>query len=95
MAAEKAAAGDPSLTKRIAFLKKGLKDAELTVATRRAQKEMELAPTPSSKEKFKKAFHKMAAYRAAIEKDNICNYSHMAYWEKNGSSWPWKYIKLQ
>ncbi len=93
-AAERAAAGDLQVLARIEFLKKGLKDTELTIATRIAQKAMEVSNTPANKAAFQKAFDELAAYRASIEKDNVCNYSHIARWEKSGSSWPWEYVKL-
>ncbi len=93
-AAKNAAAGDADASARVDFLYKGLKDAELTVAVRQAQKTMELQPTPDHKKAFAKAFQTMAEYRAGIEKDNVCNFFHAAYWERVGAGWPWKIAKI-
>jgi hypothetical protein len=90
-AAKKAAGNDKTVLARIEFLKKGLRDAELSTATARAKSIWDKYPKSKiARATFQEAFNAIAAYRASIEMDNICNYSHMACWEVGGSQWPWK-----
>ncbi len=91
--AEKLAAGDEIVLKRIAFLRKGLRDAELTVAVRRAQSKFEKSGKPKDKSAFQTAFAKLKKYRASVEGDFICNYSAVASKERSGSFWPWERIR--
>ena len=84
------AAGDNKLAQaRIAFLEKGLKDAELTVAVRKAQVAVKKTPSRKNKQAFAAAFKKLIEHRAAVENDNICDFGIIAFREKNGAGWPW------
>ena len=87
--AEKLAAGDEIVLKRVAFLRKGLRDAELTVAVRRMQSKFEKSGNPEDKSAFQIAFAELKKYRASVEGDFICNYSAVASKERSGSFWPW------
>jgi hypothetical protein len=88
--AKQAAKGDKLAEKRVAYIEKGLIDAELTVKVRVAQKKMQKTPSKENKKAFLKAFEKLKKYRAEIEADNVCNFGYMAYREKHGASWPWE-----
>jgi hypothetical protein len=88
--AAKAARGDKLAEKRVAFLGKGLKDAELTVAVRKAQVLMRKSPSPENKKNFANAFKKLIRYRASIEADKVCDFGIIAFREKTGACWPWQ-----
>jgi hypothetical protein len=88
--AKQAAKGDKLSEERVAYIEKGLIDAELTVAVRIAQKKAEKNPSKENKKAFLKAFEKLKKYRASVEKDNVCNFGYMAYREKGGAGWPWE-----
>ena len=83
------AKGDELAEKRVAYIEKGLIDAELTVAVRIAQKKAKKHPSQENKQAFFKAFEKLKKYRASIEKDNVCNFGYIAFREKYGAGWPW------
>jgi hypothetical protein len=90
-AAKQAAGKDKTVLARVEFLEKGLRDAKLSTATAKAKSVWDKNPKSKiAQAAFQKAFNVMAAYRASIEMDNICNYSHRACWEVDGSRWPWK-----
>ena len=101
--AEKRAKGNAVVLKRIAFLRKGLRDAELSRNCSAAYKAWQLAkaqnrPRPERVKlstEFKKAFNAMAAFRASVEGDMVANYGHFATYEKYHASWPHKMIKVE
>ena len=89
-AAEKAAGGDAEIAARVDYLRKGLRDAELTRKTRLAQKAAQAAPGDESKKAaFLAAFEEMKAYRLSVEGDFICNFLYEAVKEKQGLGWPY------
>ena len=97
--ASKRAAENPIVLKRIDFLRKGLRDAELTRNCRAAEK---LWKSKSSKaeriqlrNKFNAAFQKLVQYRASVEADGICNYSHHTPKEAASLGWRHKSVKLK
>ncbi len=92
-AAKAAAAGDASALERVEFLRKGLVDAELTTQVRIAQRAMTDNTTPATRKAFDDVFRKLSEYRKSVERDNVCNYTHMARWESSGAQWPWPCIK--
>ena len=85
--AQQAAQGDALAQRRVAYLEKGLIDAQLTTATRAAQARAEKNPSRENQKAFEAAFQKLVAYRASIEADNVCNFGHAAYREKYGAGW--------
>ncbi len=93
-AAGQAATGEPESLRRVEFLEKGLRDAYLTSRVRIAQKQMQDKPSAENRKEFTNAFQAMKQYRESIEKDNVCNYTHMVHWESYGANWPWQRIKL-
>lgn len=86
-AAKVAVSGDPKALQRVIYLEKGLKDAELTVATRAAQALMEKNPTERNKAVFRQALGRLYEYRASIEGDNVANFGYFAERERSGSGW--------
>lgn len=87
----KAAAGDAEVVARIEFLRKGLRDTELGRLCRIAQKAS--GADPKNKEKkaaYDAAFKAMTDYRASVEDDFVCDYSHHANWERMFVGWPHK-----
>ena len=90
--AKKAAADDSEVIARIEFLRKGLRDTELTRLTRIAEKAMKAAPGDKAKaDAFDAAFKAMNAYRASVEDDFVCNFRYEARAEKR-MGWPHKEI---
>ena len=81
--AARAAAGDADSEGRIAFLRKGLKDALLTRRVRAAQKS-------GDKAAFAAAFAEMKAYRASVEREGVANYGYLATSERYSAGWPHK-----
>ena len=81
--AARAAAGDADSERRIAFLRKGLKDALLTRRVRVAQKS-------GDKAAFAAAFAEMKAYRASVEREGVANYGYLATSERYSAGWPHK-----
>ncbi|MBR7107742.1 MAG: DUF4838 domain-containing protein [Lentisphaeria bacterium] len=88
--AVKAAAKDKESAARVAFLVKGLKEAELAVAVRRAQIRMEKEKTPAAKAAFKAAWKKLNDYRREIEGDCVIDTGKMRFRENTGLRWPLK-----
>ena len=88
--AKKAAAGDGEVIARIEFLRKGLRDAELTRLVRIAEKAMKAAPEDKArKTAFDSAFKAMNDYRATVEDDFVCNFRYEARSEFR-MKWPHK-----
>ena len=88
--AKKAANGDKEVIARIEFLRKGLKDAEMTRRTRIAEKAKLAAPGDKAKAAaFDAAFKAMNDYRATVEDDLICNFRYEARTEMR-MKWPHK-----
>lgn len=91
-AAVAAANGDQEVVARIEFLRKGLRDAELTRKVRIAQKAMDAAPGDEAKKAaFMAAFEEMKAYRASVEGDFVCNFRYEAAKEMKGLGWPYEW----
>ena len=85
-AASRQAAGNGRTLKRIDFLRKGLKDAELTRNCRAAEKQWKNCKDPGQKRELKKkfltAFQTMTDFRKSVETDQVCNYGHFAVYER-------------
>ncbi len=77
--ARQVAAGDELVVRRIDFLRKGLKDTELTRNYRIAEKR------GAGKAE---AFKAMVDFRASVEADLVCNYAHVTLWERDCLKWP-------
>lgn len=87
-AAVRAANGDAEVIARIDFLRKGLKEAELTRKTRICQKAAKAAPDDAGKKAaFLAAFKELKAYRAAVQGDFIACFDRNAGYEKT-MGWP-------
>jgi len=86
-AAIEGASGDELAERRVAYLEKGLTDAEMTAAVRAAQSNAEKKPSDENNHIFEDALRNLVAYRASVEADYVCNFGHAAYREKNGSGW--------
>lgn len=86
-AAIRAAKGDELAERRVAYLEKGLTDAELTAAARAAQAKAERQPNDENNRAFAAALKELVGYRASVEADDVCNFGYMAYREKTGSGW--------
>ena len=87
--AVRAAEGDAEVIARIEFLRKGLRNTELTRAVRIAQKRWKRdAGDAAKKAAFDAAFRKMCDYRASVEGDFVCNFADSARSERNSMGWP-------
>ena len=97
-AASKRASGNALALKRIDFLRKGLRDAELTRNCRAAEKlwksKSAKAERIKLRDKFNAEFQKLVKYRASVEVDGICNYSHYTVNEAASLGWPHKSTKI-
>jgi hypothetical protein len=83
------ATDDTEVLARIDFLRKGLRDTELTRNTRLAQKAYHAdLRNPEKKAAFKAAFKAMNDYRSHVEDEFICNYHIAARQELSGLGWP-------
>ena len=98
-AASKRAAGNALALKRIDFLRKGLRDAELTRNCRAIEKQWKSKSSKAERiklrDKFNAAFQKLVQYRASVEADGICNYSHHTLKEAASLGWRHKSVKLK
>jgi len=72
--AARLAAGDETALARVAFLRDGLRDAELTVQAQEAYESQD-------KYALAAAVTKLDAFRASIEPRNIANMNHLTRWE--------------
>jgi len=93
--AAEAARGDVLAEKRVSFLEKGLRNAELTLAVGRAHRDH--ARKPNSPEEFTayhKAIRELALYRQGVEADNICNMGWLAKREQTGG-WDYSLAKKE
>ena len=89
-AAKRRASADAEVAMRVEFLRKGLRDAELTRRTRIAEKAMNEAPDDAArKAAFEAAFKKMNEYRASVEGDFVCNFRYEGRTEMR-MKWPHK-----
>ena len=88
--ARKAASKDKECAARIAFLEKGLKEAELAVEARRAQIKMEKTKTGEARQEFRQAWKKLNDFRNEIEGDCVINVALMRFRENTGLGWPAK-----
>lgn len=76
--AKRAAAGDPIAAARVAFLEKGLRNAELTLA---AQAAFEHYKKTGAIAGYRKAIQALDAYRKRVEGDNVANMAALAWME--------------
>ena len=89
--AVRSAAGDETVIARIEFLRKGVRDTELTRKFRIAQKRhLADKANAAAKAAYDAAFKEMTDYRASVEGDFVCNYAHNSAWEKEILLWPHK-----
>ena len=72
------------------YLEKGLREAELTVACRRAQKALEKAKTPENRKAFRQAWEKLEQFRRSIENDFVLDIGKVRFHEQTGCGWPKK-----
>ena len=80
--AEQVASGDPAAQQRVAFLRKGLQNAQMTLDTERAWRGYrdngDMMP-------FARAVTELDAFRASVEKDDVANMGYLAWAESR--SW--------
>lgn len=88
-AAATAAKGDAEAEARVAYLEKGLRNAELVLATQRAYRGY--AKTGDYRE-FGEALQALDEYRATVEGDLVANMAYLAWSESN--TWDRSLIKL-
>ena len=82
-------ADDDDVRARVEFLRKGVRDTELTRACRQAQKRWTANKEDEALgQSFRKAFAAMNDYRASVEADLVCNYQVQAQQERNWLKWP-------
>ena len=74
------AMGDAAVSARVAFLRKGLKDARLTRRVRVAQKS-------GDKPAFDAALADLGRHRASVEKDGVADYGYIASSERYCAGW--------
>lgn len=86
-----AAGGDAIVVARIEYLRKGLRDAELTRDCRIAQKKYEVEKSEGAKQAWHGAFRALAAYRKSVEGDFICAFDKEA---KDEARMGWPHDKL-
>lgn len=89
-AAAKAAAKDKLTAARVEYLAKGLKEAELAVAVRRAQIRAKKLETKAAWAHFRSEWRKLNAYRNEIEGDFVMDMGKMRFREHTGLRWPRK-----
>ena len=82
-----AAKGDATVIARIGYLRKGLRDAELTRNCRIAQKKYDAEKTDAAKNAFYRSFRELNEYRKSVEGDFICNF-HKAARSESRIGWP-------
>lgn len=82
-----AAKGDATVIARIEYLRKGLRDAELTRNCRIAQKKYDAEKTDAAKKAFYRSFRELVEYRKSVEGDFICNF-HKAARSESRIGWP-------
>ena len=100
-AASRRAAGNELVLKRIDYLRKGLRDAELTRNCRAAHKVWQLAKAAKKpraervklRDKYTKAFRELVAFRKSAEADFICNFGHFAVYERFCGGWEHALVK--
>ena len=77
--AQEAAAGEPMAEQRVAFLKKGLKNAELTLATQASYRQYR---EKGDIDGYRAALGKLDAFRKSVESDNVANIAFLAWAEQ-------------
>ena len=90
-AARRVADGDATIIARIDYLRKGLRDAELTRNCRIAQKKYDAEKTEAAKRAWHEAFRELARYRKSVERDFICAFDKEA---KDEARMGWPHDKL-
>lgn len=82
------AAGDDEIAKqRVAFLKKGFIDAEMTLRVLVAQMAYEKNSNDSNLKEFNTLKEKLRTYRHSVERDNISDMGYSFYLEKYMYNW--------
>jgi hypothetical protein len=84
-----AAKGDAVAEQRVAFLEKGLRNAELTLATQQAYLQYKAKGDLAG---YTKALETLDAYRASIDNDDVANMGYLAWSE--GHTWDRSFVKL-
>jgi len=84
----KKSGGDPLTRRRVEFLQKGLRDAELTVKTRLAQVDSMKKPTPENRRAFAEAVQDLYRHRVETARDFTTNHAYFFMRETYGSKWP-------
>ena len=87
-AAWKKSGSDPLARKRVEFLQKGLRNAELTVKARLAQVKFLKNKTPENRKDFRKAIQKLYQQRVETAPDFIANHAYFFMRETHGCQWP-------
>lgn len=82
--AVKAAQADPVARERVAFLEKGLRHAELTLAVTKVYRDSRQA---TASEPVQQALRALDAYRAKVEGDLIANMTILYFNENRGGAW--------
>lgn len=82
-----AAQDDAMAHARVAYLEKGLRNAELTLDALHAFKQLKQAPSRAAEQACRDALSALMNYRAAVERDNVCDLGYMAYRETRGAGW--------
>ena len=96
------AAGNATALKRIDFLRKGLRDAELTRNTSFSyfkwisakRNNHSRSERVKLRQQFANDFNAMIAHRAAAEADMVCNFGYFAGLEAYSGAWPHKRNKI-
>ena len=96
------AAGNATALKRIDFLRKGLRDAELTRNTSFSyfkwisakRNNHSRSERVKLRQQFANDFNAMIVHRAAAEADMVCNFGYFAGLEAYSGAWPHKRNKI-
>ncbi len=79
--ATQAAIGDLATEQRVAFLEKGLTNADLTLAVQRGLREFQ---TTGNNSLYAAAINALSVYRASVEEDYVANMNYVAWSEERG-----------
>jgi hypothetical protein len=84
----KKSGSDPLARRRVEFLQKGLRNAELTVKARLAQVKVQKKATPENKKAFENAVQELYRHRVQTAPDFIANHAYFFMRETGGCKWP-------
>lgn len=85
--AAKKAEGDAMSARRVAFLKMGLRDAELTIAVARAKRRLSPASSGKTQRAYRAALETLVKHRQKIGSYQVCNIGYLTYREQMGGGW--------